>query len=153
MAWQSLAEEGMEPAVSEAEKYLRAALRERPEDATLLTAMAFVAQKHGDLRQAKSMYEQALATDPLATVAASNLGVIAAQSGDLDRAIALWKSAFDRQPGQSAIGINLAKALCAKNKAEEAREEIRRVLEFNPDLPEAEKMSEELNSSPAKCVP
>jgi hypothetical protein len=153
MAWQSLAEEGMEPAVPEAEKYLRAALAERPDDATLLTALAFVVQKHGDARQAKSMYERALAKDPLTTVAATNLGVIAAQAGDLDRAIALWKPAFDRQPGSSAIGINLAKAFCAKGETEEAREEIRRVLEFNPDLPDAEKMLEELEASPSKCAP
>lgn len=153
LAWQSLAEEGMEPAVPEAEKYLRAALAERPDDATLLTAMAFIVQKRGETRQAKSMYEQALAQDPLATVAASNLGVIAAQAGELDRAIVLWKAAFDRQPALSAIGINLARALCAKSKVDEARAEIRRVLDFNPDLPEAEKMWQELNTSPSKCNP
>jgi predicted CXXCH cytochrome family protein len=153
LAWQSLAEEGMEPAIPEAEKYLRAALAERPDDATLLTAMAFVVQKRGDLPQAKSMYEQALAKDPLATVAAANLGVIAAQAGELDRAIVLWKAAFDRQPALSAIGMNLAKAYCAKGKAEEARDEIRRVLKFNPDLPETEKMLQELNAGPSKCAP
>ncbi len=153
LAWQSLAEEGMEPAIPEAEKYLRTALAERPGDATLLTAMAFVVQKRGDVPQAKSMYERALAQDPLATVAAANLGVIVAQAGELDRAFVLWKAAFDRQPALSAIGMNLAKAYCAKGKTAEARNEIARVLEFNPDLPQAEKMLQELNASPSKCAP
>jgi predicted CXXCH cytochrome family protein len=153
MAWQSLAEEGMEYAVPEAEKYLRTALAVQPDDATLLTAMGFVAQKRGEIQQAKSMYEKALEKDPLATVAATNLGVIAAQAGELDRAIALWKAAFDLQPERSAIGINLAKALCAIGKPEEARDRIKRVLEFNPDLPDASKMLQALEMSPSKCGP
>jgi predicted CXXCH cytochrome family protein len=151
MAWQSLAEEGMEPAAPEAEKHLRTALAERPDDASLLTAMGFIDQKRGQIPQAKSMYEKALEKDPMATVAASNLAVIAAQAGDLNRAIALWKTAFDHQPERNAIGINLAKALCAKGKPDEARDEITRVLEFSPDLPEAEKMLQTLEIHPAGC--
>jgi Tfp pilus assembly protein PilF len=152
MAWQSLAEGGLEPAATEAEKHLRAALAIRPDDATLLTAMGFVAQKRGEIRQAKSLYEKALAKDPLATVAATNLGVIAARAGDLDFAIALWQPAFDRQPERNSIGINLAKALCARGRPEEARKDIERVLEFDPDLPEAERMLPALESSPSKCA-
>jgi predicted CXXCH cytochrome family protein len=151
MAWQSLAEEGMRPAALEAQKYVRSALAERPDDASLLTSMGFAAQKRGEIQQAKLLYEKALEKDPLATVAAANLGVIAAQTGDLDRAISLWKFAFDHQPERSAIGINLAKALCTKGKPDEAKREINRVLEFNPDLPEAEKMWQELSASPSKC--
>lgn len=151
LAWQSLAEEGMESAVPEAEKYLRGALARHPDDSTLLTAMGFVAQKRGDLTQAKSMYEKALANDPLATVAATNLGVITAQAGDVGRAIALWQPAFDRQPGRSAIGVNLAKAFCAEGKPDEAILEIKRVLEFNPDLPEAQEMLQELSKNPSQC--
>jgi tetratricopeptide (TPR) repeat protein len=151
LAWRSLAEEGMEYAVPEAEKHLRNAFAEWPDDPTLLTAMGFVAQKRGDTGQAKAFYEKALAKDPLATVAAVDLGVIAAQTGDLNTAIALWKPAFERQPGKSTIGVNLAKALCAKAKPDEAREEIKRVLEFNPDLPEAKSMLQELSASPSTC--
>lgn len=151
MAWQSLADEGMRPAALEAEKYLHSALAERPDDASLLTSMGFAAQKRGEIQQAKLLYEKALEKDPLSTVAAANLGVIAAQTGDLDRAIALWKFAFDHQPERSAIGINLAKALCTKGKPDEAKREITRVLEFDPDLPEAGKMWRGLDASPAKC--
>jgi Flp pilus assembly protein TadD len=142
----------MKPAVPEVEKHLRGALAERPDDATLLTAMGFVAQRRGQIPQAKSLYEKALAEDPLSIVAATNLGVIAAQAGDLDRAIALWKAAFGRQPERNAIGINLAKALCARGRAEEARDDIKRVLEFDPDLPGAEKMLLALESSPSRCT-
>ncbi len=151
MAWQSLADEGMRPAATEAQKYLRAALAERPDDASLLTSMGFAAQKRGEIQQAKLLYEEALEKDPLATVAAANLGVIFAQAGDINRAIALWKIAFDRQPERTAIGINLAKALCAKGRTDDAKGEITRVLEFDPDLPEAEKMWRELEASPSNC--
>lgn len=151
MAWQSLADEGVRPAALEAQKYLRTALAEQPDDAFLLTSMGFAAQKRGEIQQAKLLYEEALEKDPLATVAAANLGVIAAQTGDINRAIALWKLAFDHQPERTALGINLAKALCAKGRADYAKGEITRVLEFDPDSPEAEKIWRELEASPSKC--
>jgi len=151
LAWQSLAEAGMPPAVQEAETHLRRAVMEWPNDATLLAALGFLEQRRGQIPQAKAMYERALEKDPLDSTAATDLGVIEAQTGNVRRAIALWGAAFERQPGRSAIGINLSRALCAEGKPNDAKETLQQVLEFNPDLPEARKMLVELSAHPPKC--
>ncbi|HEX2664638.1 MAG TPA: tetratricopeptide repeat protein, partial [Candidatus Acidoferrum sp.] len=65
------------------------------------------------------------------------LGVIEAQAGNLERAVQLWESAFYRAPGDTAIGLNLCKVLWQQGKQAQAREELKRVLQFNPDVPEA----------------
>jgi tetratricopeptide (TPR) repeat protein len=71
--------------------------------------------------------------------------VIAAQTGNLKEAERLWKQAFEREPGSSAIGLNLSKALYTEGKRAEARETVERVLEFDPDLPEAKQLLQELS--------
>jgi predicted CXXCH cytochrome family protein len=151
LAWQSLAEEGLPAAAQQAQASLRQAIADHPNDPVLLTALAFAAQKGGDLAQAKSLYERALEKDPMDNVAAANLGVIAAQTGDLGRAIQLWSAVFQRQPGRSAIGINLSKAFCAEEKPQQAEDTLQRVLLFNPDLPEAQAALAELSANPQKC--
>ena len=83
--------------------------------------------------------------------AASNLGVLEAKQGHLAEAVKLWQSAFERAPGKSEIGMNLARAFCAAEKFEAARSYTLRVLQFNPDLGRAKKLLSELNATPAKC--
>jgi len=83
--------------------------------------------------------------------AAANLGVIEARSGHLQRAIELWQSAFDRAPGDSSIGMNLARTFCQSGKINEARSSIQRVLRFNPDLSSANKLLQSLNADPPRC--
>ena len=79
------------------------------------------------------------------TVAATDLGVITAQTGNLQEAERLWRQAIEREPGSSAIGLNLSKALISEGKRKEARETVERVLEFNPDLPEAKLLLEQVS--------
>jgi Flp pilus assembly protein TadD len=83
--------------------------------------------------------------------AATNLGAIEANRGHLREAVRLWEDAFQRSPGQSRIGMNLARLLCDAGRPSGARDYVLRVLEFNPDLPEANKMLQRLNASPPKC--
>jgi predicted CXXCH cytochrome family protein len=151
LAWESLAEGGMEAAAVQVQDYLPKALAENPDDPALLTAMGFLEEKSGKIQAARSLYERALQKNPLADVAATDLGVITAQSGDLAAAIRLWKPVFAREPGRSAIGINLSRALCAQGNTVEARATLERVLEFNPDFPQARKLQRDLNSTPPEC--
>ena len=46
---------------------------------------------------------------------------------------------------ETAIGLNLCKALYTEGKRDQAREAVERVLEFNPDLPEAKMLLQEVN--------
>ena len=63
----------------------------------------------------------------------------------------LWEGAFERAPGRSSIGMNIARAFCSAGQVEHAREFTLRVLQFNPDLDSAKKLLNGLTASPAKC--
>ena len=145
LAWHALADSEVQGALMEEEKYLKRAVKEFPDDPALLSALGFLYQRQHKLELARSLEERAVQKDPLDTVAATDLGVIAAQTGNLKEAERLWRQAFEREPGSSAIGLNLSKALITEGKREEARETVERVLEFNPDLPEAEQLLERMS--------
>jgi len=60
-------------------------------------------------------------------------------------------AAFERAPGRSSLGINLARALCLSGYGEEAKAAIGRVLKFNPDFSTARGMLKQLESGEVKC--
>jgi Flp pilus assembly protein TadD len=145
LAWQALSDSGVGVALCEEEKYLKRALKQFPDDPALLSALGFLYQRQHKLELARSLEECAVQKDPLDNVAATDLGVIAAQTGNLQEAERLWRQAFEREPGSSAIGLNLSKALYTEGKRDQAREAVERVPEFNPDLPEAKMLLQEVN--------
>ena len=151
LAWQSIVNSGMTMAQPHAEHLLHAALARSPDDPTLLTALAFAAQKRGDNNQARTSYEKALAHDPALVDAAANLGVIEAKQRHLAEAVKLWQSAFRRAPGKSEIGMNLALVFCQSGKFDVARNYVLRVLQFNPDFGSAKKLLGKLNADAPSC--
>jgi len=156
LAWQSLAENGSRDAAAEADRWLHQAARQFPNDPAILSGLAYVELSHAAsdqaaVNRARDLYQKALAVDPALIDAAANLGVIEARSGHLQRAIELWQSAFDRAPGDSSIGMNLARTFCQSGKINEARSSIQRVLRFNPDLSSANKLLQSLNADPPRC--
>ena len=150
LAWESLADSGMTAAASEAERILRSAVDKSPNDAALLSALGYSAQKQRDIDRARELYQKALGVDPGLIDAATNLGVIEANRGHVREAVRLWKDAFQRAPGQSNIGMNIARVLCDAGQPG-ARDYVLRVLEFNPDLPEAKNLLQGLNADPPYC--
>ncbi len=151
LAWASAAESGSPESVKKAETLLRKALVDAPQDAALLSSLAYLEQKRGNSSEARELYQRALLRDPMLLDAATNLGVIEATSGDINDAVALWESAFGRAPGRSSIGMNLAYAFCGAGKTDQARDFALRVLQFNPDLDSAKKLLRGLNAAPPKC--
>ena len=153
LVWETLAQRGIEGASRQAEQYLRKAVKERPDDPRLLSALGFVDQEHGQEKEARELYEHALKLDPLSNDAATNLGTLEARAGNLRRAVELWQGAFDRVPQRSAIGMDLAMAFCEVGQKEEARRYVLRVLDFNPDSTNAKRLLAHLNAEPVKCKP
>jgi len=151
LAWQTIADGGMTMAQAQAERLVRAALSESPNDAALLSALAFSVQRHGDDIQASALYKRALDQDPTLVDASTNLGVLEAKQGHVAEAVRLWRSAFERAPGRSEIGMNLALVFCQGADYRDAREYVVRVLRFNPDLGPAKKLIGELNANPPSC--
>jgi Flp pilus assembly protein TadD len=142
-----------EAAEAHAEALLRSAVAESPRDPELLTALAYVEQKHGLTAQASELFRRALAVNPDLIDAATDLGVIEAESGHLREAAELWEGAFRRAPGRSALGMNLVAAFCDVRQFDQARTTVLRVLEFNPDMPAAKKALRTLNHTPPDCSP
>lgn len=153
LAWETLAQHGMEGASRIEEDYLRQALKENPDDSVLLASMGFVAQRHGRTNEARDLYERALKLDPLASDAATDLGILYAQQGNLRSAAKLWSAAFERVPNRSVIGINLAMAFCVAGQKEVARKYAARALEFNPDYGKGKSLLEHLKEDPVNCKP
>ena len=151
LAWTSLAGAGSNYAFEQSQKLLPEALAQHPDDPDLLAAVGFSEQLRGLTDQAREHYEHALRVQPLALDAAANLGLIEANAGHLDRAAALWKSAFERAPGRSSLGINLARAWCLSGHGEQAKATIGRVLEFNPDFSTARGMLKQLENGEVTC--
>ncbi|MGA2814440.1 MAG: multiheme c-type cytochrome [Candidatus Acidiferrum sp.] len=139
-------------ASEQAGRLLPKALEQNPEDRAILAAQAFHEQREGKLDIAREHYEHALRLDPLSIDAASNLAVMEANAGHLDRAITLWTSAFERIPGRSGLGLNLARGLCLSGHLEQSQAAVERVLAFNPDLAAGRNMLKQLQSGAAKCV-
>jgi len=153
LGWESLAQRGVVGASRKAEQLLREALKQNPEDAVLLSAIAFVEQQQGRDAEAREFYEHALKVDPRANDAASNLGILEARAGHLQRAVKLWHDAFERSPHRSEIGMNLAMVLCADGQKDVARKYVEEVLEFNPDYGKAKSLLRQLNLDSGQCRP
>ncbi len=151
LAWASMAENGDAAVVKQAEQLLRKAVQESPKDAALLSSLGYVERRRGAINDAREFYQRALAQDTNLLDAATNLGVIEANSGHLREAVTLWEGAFQRAPGRSGIGMNIARAFCGAGQIGPAREFTTRVLQFNPDLDSAKKLLNGLNATPPKC--
>ena len=153
LAWASMADTGDAAVLKHAEQLLRQSLAQSPDDAAVLSSLAYLLQKRGAVNDAREFYRRALAQDPSLLDAATNLGVIEANSGHLREAVTLWEGAFERAPGRSSIGMNLAHAFCAAGQFDHARDFTLRVLQFNPDLDAAKRMLRGLNAAPSACEP
>ena len=152
LAWESLANTGMEAARPQAEEMLRRSAAQFPNDARTLSALGYEEQTHGDITGARRLYERALALHPNLISVATNLGVIDAQSGNFLEAVKLLQPAFDRAPGRSSLGMDLARVFCMEGRTDEARASAVRVLEFNPDMRKAKQLILEVGRSRSPCL-
>jgi tetratricopeptide (TPR) repeat protein len=151
LAWQSIVDSGMTAAEPEARRLLQQAAAQFPNDPAVLAALGFDEQKEGAKAKARQLYSKALALNPELVEAETNLGILDAQTGDFNDAIRLWEDAFERAPGDSEIGIDLARVFCAEKQLGHARDATMRVLEFNPDFPQAKALLKDLNSDRPHC--
>jgi predicted CXXCH cytochrome family protein len=151
LGWLALAESGRQFAEAEEESVLPIAAKEYSKDPAVLSAYAYRELIHKRTQHAKELYESALQLDPLNLDAAVNLGVIEAQSGSVERALTLWRDTFQRAPWRSSIGMNLARLACNLGNGEETTQSLRRVLQFNPDSPEARQFLQGLENRTIAC--
>ena len=153
LGWYQLAQRGAEGAAHEADVYLQKAIKERPDDPDVLSALAFMDEKQGREKDAREMYKKVVELKPRSNTAAANLGVLDARAGDLRGAVQLWQGAFARVPYRSEIGMDLAIIFCADGQKDVARKYLERVLEFNPDYGKAKQLLGHLDAAGEQCKP
>jgi len=78
--------------------YLQTAVRGQPRNAELLFEFATLLDELGRKDQAKSTYQQAIATGTAPAGAYAVMGLIVGGEGDLQQAIRLWRQALTRNP-------------------------------------------------------
>jgi predicted O-linked N-acetylglucosamine transferase (SPINDLY family) len=104
-----------------------------PTISEFLTA-ALAHHRAGRLREAESLYLQALDVDPRNHDAWHFLGVAACQAGRYDEGARCIRRALEIEPESIEAQFNLANALKCQRRLPEAAACYERVLELNPDL-------------------
>lgn len=98
-------------------------------------ALAYLAQFYRDRKDdahALPLYEEAWRRDRTQSAAASAIGAYWMQLGNSDQAIVFWNRALAISPALLLVRVNLADALLRTGHPEEARETLRKALEFDP---------------------
>ena len=151
LAYAQVALRGDVRASQEALRLLAEALPRYPTDAEVLIRLGFLYQQLGRNGPAAELYERALRAGSEAPEATTNLGVIFASKGDLRKALELWQGVFERNPGLSEAGVNLAAGLCQAGETARARQTLIEALKYQADFGRARAMLRELESRPERC--
>ena len=134
----------------EAEKYLRRAVATSPDDVNALNALGIFAQQHShDLDAAAAYFQRALEVhteqDEFNASLHSNLGAVYGEQRRYADAIAHFRSAIAIAPADLEYRTNLAMALAANGRYDDARAEIRGTLAMDPNYEPARAVLRQLD--------
>lgn len=127
---------------SEAEPLLNKAFVSQPANENVLSALGLMAwQYNHNLNRAVDMFSRALAVhsdqDDFAASLHNNLGAVYGELGDFPSAIDQFRLAIQISPADPEYHTNLASALGAANRYQEARLEAEAALRISPHYPAA----------------
>jgi len=126
----------------EAEPLLEKSFASQPQDVNVLAALGLMAwQYRHDLNQAKELFSRALSVhaqeDDIGASLHSNLGAVCGERGDFSSAIEQFRLAIGISPRNPEYHANLANALGAAKRYDEARLEAEAALRIEPGYPAA----------------
>lgn len=133
LAYAQLAERGNRQSGERALSLLKKAENEGANDVELHVRLGFLDQISGNLGEAKSEYQAALAQNPYESAALANLAVLDASQGHTDQAVKLLEKVVAADPGQTAAGLDLAFLECRLGDQTKAMQTLAEVRRFNPD--------------------
>ncbi len=105
--------------------HLRAALRERPDDARLLGALGALLAETGPMDEAVDAFQRVVALRPGNALGWSNLGKALAAEGEWDEAEAAFARALALTPGDARIAYNRAVSLLKSGRLAEGWRALR----------------------------
>ena len=115
--------------LDQAEEYFNGALHVTPKTAPVLSMLANVAQKRGDLGKALKLYQEALDSDPKLIKAALGLGKILLQSKRYEDARQVLVAALKYNPNSNEVRILLSRILQKMDRSGEAIDNIKKLLD------------------------
>jgi predicted Zn-dependent protease len=115
-------------------------------DADLLYNLGLVEAYQGDLEGAIARFRAVLATAPDHREARENLAGALASVGRFGESVEEFRRAVARHPEDASLHLLLARALIGLGDREQARLELQRTLELQPDLEGAQGLLSELGS-------
>lgn len=121
----------------ETEKHLNAYMEFIPDDPDILNFLAYLYAEHGvKLEEAIALLNRAMATDPENPYYMDSLGWAYYKQGRADEAIELIQKAIHvMETDDAVLRDHLGDAYLLKGDRERAREEWRRALRLDPDMP------------------
>jgi tetratricopeptide (TPR) repeat protein len=126
----------------DAEPLLNRAFAARPHDENVLNALGLLAWEYKrNLDEAEQYFSRALAIhtpkDDFQASLHNNLGGVYGDRQQLSSAVEQFESAVAISPGDAEYHTNLAAALAAMNRYDEAAAEVKIALKISPDYPPA----------------
>jgi tetratricopeptide (TPR) repeat protein len=118
----------------EAEKDLRAYIKENPDDAHALNYLGYTWADHNvNLEEAHTLLSKAMALAPNDGFISDSLGWVLYRLNRLDAALTVMQQAVRLEPEDATINEHLGDVLLALGRTKEAQSAWRRALELNPD--------------------
>jgi predicted CXXCH cytochrome family protein len=154
LAYFQLAELGDQQSGHKAMSLLQQAERRLGEqaDPDLHTALGFIEQLSGDLRNAMREYQAAVGATPPDSAAAGDMAILRARTGDVKGAVAGLQQVSKADPADSSASMDLALIECAIGDPEAAKTALQHLLEFSPDDGKARQLLTTIASKPETCT-
>jgi tetratricopeptide (TPR) repeat protein len=108
--------------MKEAERCLRRSVELDPKNALALSDLGVLLSKTGRQGEALATFEKAIAADGSLALPRNGLGVLYSERGQLEKAVSLFEDAVRFDPDYASAYLNLAEALRALNRDDEAAE-------------------------------
>ncbi len=97
-------------------------------------ALGLLSIEHGDYASGQADFERALKLDATDLTALSNLGVMMAKEGKLTKSVQDLGQAFNRNPDEAGLAMNLARIECAMGNVSGVHSTLHTALDYNPDV-------------------
>ncbi|MFC1533512.1 tetratricopeptide repeat protein [Thermodesulfobacteriota bacterium] len=118
--------------LKEAETHLKEVLKRRPKSEGALLLMLNIAEKRGDKKGLKSVYQNILALDPKNTTIIYNLGIIEYETNNLSKALSYFKKYEKSYPEDSKVRAFLFDIYRRQKKDDLAFKEALTIIRLKP---------------------
>jgi hypothetical protein len=125
-------------------RLLQDAVAQGTRDTQTLLYLAQLYRDRSDDAHARPLYEEVWRMDGEQYAAGAALGAYQMQAGNLEEAVRLWQQTLAISPALLLVRQNLATALWRTGHPDQARETLRKALEFNPSFQPAKALLDQI---------